>query len=131
MEVRYIDLSKDYDKLCEWWSFWRFNPMPISSLPTTGLMVSKDGVDLCAGFIYLTNSDMCWIEFIVCNPQERNKEVREASIIKCLNDLCGVAKEVGCRVAYSSLKHQGLQNKYLSCGFVEGSKNYNEYIKIL
>jgi len=119
--------EEDYPMLLEWWKFWRFPAPGLKNLPKTGVIVNNT----CAGFVYLTNSNMCWIEFIVSNPEEKDKEVRKNDISECINQLCYIAKEMGYEVAYTSLKNENLQNKYLEEGFVLGSKNCNEYIKLL
>lgn len=130
MKARYY-LEEDYDVLVKWWRFWRFPAPSKTNLPTIGVIISEGGIDVVCGFLYLTNSDMCWIEFIVSNPDVKENEVRENCIKECINELCEVAKKMNYKVAYTSLKNQNLQNKYLSCGFIEGSTNCNEYIKIL
>lgn len=130
MEFRYIEQS-DYEMLVDWWKFWKFPAPPIEMLPDSGVIVNKDGVDICAGFIYFTNSKTCWIEFIVSNPNVRQKEDRREAIISVIDILCSVGKNNGYTIAYTSLKNESLQNKYLECGFIEGSKNCNEYIKRL
>jgi hypothetical protein len=130
MEFRYIEQS-DYETLVDWWKFWKFPAPPIEMLPDSGVIVNKDGVDICAGFIYFTNSKTCWIEFIVSNPNVRQKEDRREAIISLIDILCSIGKNNGYTIAYTSLKNQSLQNKYLECGFIEGSKNCNEYIKRL
>lgn len=130
MEFRYIEQS-DYNTLVDWWKFWKFPAPPIEMLPDSGVIVNKDGVDICAGFIYFTNSKTCWIEFIVSNPNVRQKEDRREAITKVIDVLCSIGKNNGYTIAYTSLKNESLQNKYLECGFIEGSKNCNEYIKRL
>lgn len=130
MEFRYIEQS-DYEMLIDWWKFWKFPAPPIEMLPDSGVIVNKDGVDICAGFIYFTNSKTCWIEFIVSNPNVRQKEDRREAITSVIDILCSVGKNNGYTIAYTSLKNESLQNKYLECGFIEGSKNCNEYIKRL
>ena len=57
MDVRYL-IDSDYEILVDWWKDWRWDAPPRDMLPQDGvggLMVSKDGVDICAGFIYFTN----------------------------------------------------------------------------
>jgi hypothetical protein len=130
MNYRYFEES-DYELLKQWWKFWRFASPPLDMLPTTGVIVNKDGVDICAGFIYFTNSKTCWIEFIVSNPNVRVKEDRIEAITNLIDILCSVGKTNGYTIAYTSLKNKNLQDKYLKCGFLEGSKNCNEYIKQL
>lgn len=130
MEFRYIEQS-DYEMLVDWWKFWKFPAPPIEMLPDSGVIVNKDGIDICAGFIYFTNSKTCWIEFIVSNPNVRQKEDRREAITNVIDILCSIGKNNGYTIAYTSLKNESLQNKYLECGFVEGSKNCNEYVKRL
>lgn len=130
MEFRYIEQS-DYEMLVDWWKFWKFPAPPIEMLPDSGVIVNKNGVDICAGFIYFTNSKTCWIEFIVSNPNVRQKEDRREAITNVIDVLCSIGKNNGYTIAYTSLKNESLQNKYLQCGFIEGSKNCNEYIKRL
>jgi hypothetical protein len=123
--------EEDYPMLLEWWKFWRFPAPGLINLPKTGVIVNINEKDICSGFVYLTNSNMCWIEFIVSNPDEKDKEVRKIAISECINQLCYIAKEMGYQVAYTSLKNESLQNKYLEEGFILGSKGCNEYIKLL
>lgn len=130
MTFRYFQ-EEDYNMLLEWWKFWKFTPPALDMLPTSGVIVNKDGVDLCAGFVYFTNSKMCWIEFIVSNPNVRQKEDRREAITNVVDILCSVAKNNDYSVAYASLKNYNLEKKYLECGFILGSTNCNEYIKIL
>lgn len=130
MVFRYFE-EKDYDMLTKWWKFWRFTPPPFENLPTSGVIVNKDGVDLCAGFVYFTNSKMCWIEFIVANPDVKQKEDRIEAIMNVIDILCSVGKNNGYGLAYASLKNYNLEDKYLESGFILGSTNCNEYIKIL
>lgn len=131
MEVRYLD-DRDYDVLASWWKDWRWTPPPKDMLPQNGrggLMITKDGVDICAGFIYFTNSATAWVEFIVSNFQYKQKDRKDA-IILLINALSEVAKENGCKYVYTSLKNQSLINYYAECGFQKGSDNCTEMIKI-
>ena len=129
MIFRYWDRDSDYEVLEKWWKFWRFPAPSKNILPNTGLVLNINGEDVVCGFVYFSNSDLCWIEFIVSSPNVKDKQVREEMIKAMINKLCDVASDAGYSVAYTSLKHEGLQNKYLECGFVEGSRNCNEYIK--
>jgi len=131
MQVRYWDREKDYDMLVEWWNSWRFTPPANNCLPPTGIIVSSDGIDVVSGFLYVSNSSLCWIEFIVSNPNMKDRELRLDCIDKCINTLCDIAKEMGYGMAYASLNKESLQERYVLCGFLEGSRDCKEYIKIL
>jgi hypothetical protein len=133
MEVRFLN-EGDYDVLSSWWKDWRWTPPPRDFLPqdaTGGVMVSKDGIEICAGFIYFTNSKTAIIEFIVSNFQYKNKDRKEA-IEFLINTLTELAKETnGCKYIYTSLKNQNLLNSFAACGYHVGSAGCIEMIKTL
>ena len=132
MEVRYL-VEDDYHKLCDWWRDWRWPVVSRDFLPengTGGLMVSSNGVDVCAGFVYMTNSKVAWIEFIVSNFHYREKDRKEA-IEFLIFSLLEVCKQKGLLYAFSTLKSPSLIGMYENCGFQKGSTNTTEMIKIL
>jgi hypothetical protein len=135
MEIRVVKYS-DYEQLKEWWNFWKFPAPPISVLPkydeelTTGLMVVKDGVNICAGFLYETNSALCWLEFIVANPKV-DKEDRGIALDKLIQEFTIEAQSLGFGAIFASIKHPSLLNRYVKAGYEIGTTNTNELIKTL
>lgn len=135
MDIR-IAKHIDYEMLKDWWRFWRFPAPPIPFLPRyeedsfNGLIVSRNGKDLAAGFLYETNSKMCWLEYIVTNPKTTAQE-RDEAISILLSELSTSAKHLGYDVMFSSIKSESLISKYVKSGFIEGSKGASELIKIL
>ena len=135
MDIR-VAKHTDYEMLREWWGFWRFPAPSIQSLPHyeeelfNGLIAYKDGKDLACGFMYTTNSNMVWIEFIVTNPKTTSEE-RNKAILSVLNELSFSAKELGYSIAFSSIKNENLINKYIENGFSIGTRGTTELIKIL
>ena len=126
--------DQDYDNtLTKWWKQWRWEAPGRDFLPNGGrggIMVSKDGVDICAGYIYFTNSKAVWIEFIVSNIEY--KELDRKGAIKFLIDtLSEYGKENGAKYAYVSLRNEALINKYIECGFQKGSVGCTELVKVL
>ncbi len=130
MEYRAIK-SNDYKKLEQWWKWWRWTPVPVNCLPATGIIISENEIDVCAGFMYGTDSAMCWIEFIVSNPDVKDKNIRKSCIEFLISKLCEEASELGYQVAYTSLKNESLINSYSTNGFTKGSVNCTEMIKVL
>lgn len=134
VEFRYLDYG-DYDSiLVEWWKGWRWTPPSRDLLPENGcggIIASKDGVNICAGFIYMTNSKTAWIEYIVSNPNYKDRADRNEAIELVISVLSLVAKDKGYMYAYTSLKNKHLIEKYNNCGFLTGDSNCQEMIKIL
>lgn len=132
MEVRYL-VHEDYDNfLTKWWESWKWDAPLREMLPDNGcggIVVSKDGVDICAGFLYFTNSSMAWLEYIVSNKEYRDSDRSEA-IELLINVLSGLAKDKGFKYIYASIKSQPLVAKYKKCGFLQGDSNCTEMIKV-
>lgn len=130
-KIRNINLEKDYSIILKWWEWFRFSAVPQDFLPKTGLMVSLDSVDIVAGFVYQTNSKVAWIEFITSNPNVKDKKVRKEAIQHIITMLTLYAKRFGAKYIYTSLKHQSLINHFDECGFVKGSKDCLEMVKVI
>lgn len=125
--------ESDYEMLCEWWRMWRWTPVDRLILPDnieSGLMVSYEGVELCSGFVYKTSSSsLYWIEFIVSNPNVKDREVRKEGLKFLVNGLIFMSEQLGAKAIYSSLVNGNLKQTYMDCGFVEGSKGAIQMIR--
>lgn len=129
LQVRYLS-ENDYDTLCEWWSDNRFPPPPREMLPdngTGGVMVTKGGLPVCAGFLYLTNSKCAWCEWIVADFHYRQPD-RDSAILLVIESLKALAKDAGFKYIYTTVKNKSLISKYEACGFVKGDSNSQEMI---
>jgi hypothetical protein len=132
MDVRFLTDTDYDDTLVKWWQDWRWTAPPKDMLPEDGkcgMMVSKDGENICAGFLYFTNSKTAWLEYIVSNFEYKNKDRHEA-IELLINMLSELAKDKGIKYIYTSLKSKSLIKKYENCGFITGDNNCQEMIKI-
>jgi hypothetical protein len=132
MDVRLIT-EDDYENILKpWWKFWRFGGPAFDMLPINGgIMLSEDGVDICAGFVYLTNSKAAWVEWIVSNPDVKDRDKRKHYLLTLINTLTKVAQEKGNKYIYTSLRNQSLIKLYGEAGFEMGSKDCQEMIKVL
>lgn len=132
MEVRFLNES-DYDsKLVGWWEEWGWIPPSKEMLPENskcGVMISSNDEDVCAGFLYFTNSKMAWIEYIVSNKNYKKND-RAECIEMLINVLSKLAKEKGFNYIYASIKNTHLIKKYEKCGFIKGDGNCQELIKV-
>jgi hypothetical protein len=126
-------VEEDYEIICKWWKWWRFVPVAKESLPdngTGGFMIECNGVNICAGFLYTTNSNLCKIEWIISNYEVRDKQIRKKSLEILINALTNKAKELGFKIAFTYLVNKKLKEKFKECGFIESNKPI-EMIKII
>jgi hypothetical protein len=126
-------IESDYDVLCKWWKDWGWNPIPKGFLPQNGeggLMVMEDETPIVAGFLFVTNSEVAWLEFIISNKNYTNKEIRKKSINLLIETLTNMAKQNGFKYIYTILKNDSLIKAYETVGYVKGSTG-TEMIKTL
>tara|TARA_Y100001938_G_C8024922_1_gene397456 strand:+ start:148 stop:558 length:411 start_codon:yes stop_codon:yes gene_type:complete len=85
--------EEDYETICKWWKWWRWPIIPKEVLPDngkSGFMVEKNNVPIVSGFLYLTNSNVILLEWIVSNPNYKDKDRKEAIklLINNVEKLC-------------------------------------------
>ena len=85
--------EQDYKMLVSWWKWWRWSPPAITLLPdngTGGLIIEKNNEPIVAGFLYFTNSEMVLLEWIISNPEYKQKDRKDTIefLIKVSETLC-------------------------------------------
>lgn len=132
MKVRLLNVL-DYPKLVDWWNDNRFTPPSRDMLPEHGdggLMIqTESGEDVCAGFLYLTNSKCAWIEWIVADFNYRESD-RGSAILLLIESLKILAKQNGFTHIFTSVKNPHLIKKYEACGFAKGDNSQEMIISI-
>lgn len=134
LNVRLLTTNDYDDHLLQWWKQWRFPAPPRDFLPqdgTGGLMIEKDGIPVVAGFLYLTNSKVAWSEFIVSNFDIKDRTLREEAIYYIIDELCRIAYERNAKYIYTTVKNKNLVKHYEARGFVVGSRNVDEMVRVL
>ena len=91
-------IEGDYeDILVGWWKDWGWEPPAKAFLPDNGLngiMVLDDEIPVCAGFLYITNSAVGWVEWIVSNKNYiGNAPLRKTAISMLVSVLTDSAKK--------------------------------------
>ena len=133
MNVRKIT-EKDWDTLVSWWDAWPEWTAPHKDvLPengTGGVMVEKDGVSVAACFIYTTNSKTAWIEWVVSNPDYKDKDRGELieNLLKAAEEVC---RNMGNTFILSVGRNTSLVNKHKKLGWIIEEKPVYEMLKFL
>ena len=81
LNIRRLQES-DWEVLPTWWEKWEGWKTPDrEALPDNGLcglMVHKGDKKILAGFMYTTNSKGAWVEYIISDPDYREKDRQKA-----------------------------------------------------
>ena len=123
---------KDYNTIVDWWKSWPdWEPLEIDLLPengTGGIMIEKNNKPIVAGFLYTTNSNICWMEWIISNPNYNEKDKSEAIELLIL-ELEQWAINGGFKVILSIGRSKGLLKKHKKLGYYVDDKPSYEIIK--
>ena len=127
--------STDYDEiLVKWWNDWGWEtPPPKDFLPEDGqggIILFDGDTPVCAGFMYITNSKISWVDWIVSNKEYRKKPNRKKAIGLLIEELTLMCKDSGSKFVYSLMKSNNLVNHFLNNGYIKGSSYTEEIIKV-
>ena len=124
--------DNDWETLCYWWEQWpKWQNPPKNFLPdngTGGLMVEKDNQPIVAGFLYFTNSDAVLLEWIVSNPDYRDKD-RKRAIELLIATAENVCKDSGKKYMFSIGRNKHLIETHKKLGWVVDDSSSKEIVK--
>ena len=121
--------EEDFENIEKWLKFWKPNDIFIRDMyPSTGLVIydSYTNTDLYAGFLWLSNSKLAQIGFIVRNPFTKIKNKQTLKLL--INGLFLYAKELGYDYVISEAESEHLKNVFESLGMIKTSSGVSEYI---
>jgi len=131
-DVRKLNESDYEEILLKWWKDWGWEAPPKDFLPldgTGGIMVSKDEKNICAGFVYMTNSKVALTEFVI-SSKEYKEDDRIDAIQFLIESLAMVAEQGGAKYCHVILKNKSLISKYKASGYVESEDKITELIRL-
>ena len=98
MELNVRNLTeKDYITLVKWWKDWGWDPVPQDMLPDNGVggvMVQQGGKPIIAGFLFWSNSNIVWFDWII-SDKNVSKLTRAKSLIYLIDVVEGMVKSAG------------------------------------
>jgi hypothetical protein len=133
LTVRALQES-DWDILQSWWKWWRWPEMNRDLLPLNGLgglMICKGDIPVIAGFLYLTNSKGALLDWIVSNPEYKEKD-RKTALILLIDSCEEVAKSNGYNIIFSFTRNKSLINAHEVLGYtIDPNPSYEISKKII
>ena len=132
LKIRALQES-DWETMCSWWKWWKWPNMTKDLLPMNGcggLMVYKGEIPIAIGFLYLSNSKVAWLDWIVSNPEYRESD-RKESIELLIKSLEEVAVIQGFSIVISITRNKGLIETHKKLGYsVDETPSYELSKKI-
>ena len=122
--------DKDYETIVSWWKWWKWPVLPKQSLPPTGLMVEKGDTSIVSCYIYITNSTGALLEWVVSNPEYREKD-RKQAIELLLVAAEKMLKDQGVTYVFSIGRNKNLIDTHKKLGWIIDSKTSTEMTKTI
>ena len=132
--IRPLNENDYHETLVEWWKKWNWEPPAKDFLPEDGkggLIVLDGDTPICAGFVYVTNSKVAWVDWIISNREYRVKDKRKEAIRLLIESLSNICKQTGSKYGYALIKNQSLIKTYTDLGWSKGDGYTSEMIKLL
>lgn len=132
LTIRQLNDNDYQDILVDWWVKWGWTPPSKDFLPDDGrggYIVYDGEIPVCAGFIYVTNSRVAWVDWIISSKE--HKENRREAIKMLIDSLTNISKMSGSKYAYALIKNNSLIKTYESLGYIKGDSYTSEMIKLL
>jgi hypothetical protein len=125
--IRPLQLE-DYSTLVKWWESYDHIVTPESHmLPEGGLggfIVEKEGRPMAAGFLYLTNSTVGYVDYLVSDPNYKGKDRFE--MITWLIEACSEeAIRQGCRITWAMTTYSGIVRRCDKLGYEVLDEKYS------
>ena len=124
--------EEDYETICAWWKQWKWAVLPRTALPNNGkggFIVEKNGEPIVSAFLYLTNSSIAYIEWIVSNPSYREAD-RKNAIELLINQCEEFCKTIsGVDTILSIGRHKHLIETHKKLGWQVDERPSHEIIK--
>lgn len=114
MNVRPVNAS-DLKTLQNWYVLHDQSPESVYLLSDIGFIVD----DYAAAFLYTTNSNVCWIESYISNPNT-DKNERKKALDMITDEILKKAKELNYKVIICFIENKSTYNRCLDYGFTPG-----------
>jgi len=115
---------KHYEEIRRWWQGWKWEPVPLESLPENGVIIPGFAV----GFLYKTDSNIAWLEWIVANP-EADKSQRRQAVEIVIEYLTGKAKELGFKRVFTTTVHPTLKRMFGQRKYIQTDDKVSHFLR--
>ncbi len=122
--------KEDYDVILKWWEARNVSPPSLDMLSDTGYVYEHDGEIIAVTFIYLTNSNIAFVEWVTTRPYTPLMLAREATTALDMH-IVDVALRKGCEHILGWVKEGGMIKESMRLGYELGSHQTTHVYKKL
>ncbi len=112
-----------YQTAVNWWKGNNWPSIPEKDLPTLGFVSFYDETPVAVAWLYQTDSAYCLLEWMVSNPEFREKETRGKAIDGLLHAMLDAASKLGFTKVFTSTRAGKYVSRLEAQGFAVTEKN--------
>lgn len=116
MKVRPFNMETDYETVSGWFEQHGGKPVPSVYLPPTGLVIEDEDNMYGAVWVYLSGTQLAWIEWLVSNP-ETPLRARYQALKTLMREAVTIGVGAGCTAFFTSVAEAGVRRFYEKMGF--------------
>lgn len=128
MQVRFIEMDKDYSDICSWWEQHQWPIIPKEALSTTGFIVENENQKILSGWVYHTNSNTALLEFIVANPKIKGED-RDKAFDVFFDVVFKYVELSNFKNIFMSVIHPKLKTRLEKVGFKKTDDNVTNFVR--
>jgi len=131
LNIRKLEALDYEDILLKWWHDRGWSAPSKDFLPdngTGGMIVYEKTIPVCAGFIYMTNSNIAWVNWIISDKNYKDKGIRNDAITMLLNSLVSIAIGSNRTYVFAGNNNPSLIKRFIDFGFAKGNNDTTELI---
>lgn len=114
------------EQLLKWIEQWGLKPSILDMLPSYGLIIE----DICAVFLYETNSKVCFMDYFISN-KDKPKQLTDSGLDLISHVLFQQARQKGYKYIVGNTKHKAVADRSLRHGFTVSEPKYYICGKVL
>lgn len=127
IKTELFEAEKHYEAVCSWWKAESWPQVPLNHLPKYGVVISVDDIPACAAWLYQTDSQISWLEWVVANPEVR-REKRAAALDELVLTLKNMANRMGFETIFMTARSAPLISRMEKHGFISTDKSMTNLI---
>lgn len=113
MKIVEYSERKHYAEIRSWWSNHAWPGIDPEMLPKNGFVVESGEQMICAGWLYSSDSAICWMEWIVGNPHISSQE-RGIGLDLLIQAIRDKARNLGFKIIFMSVQNERLIDRLVS-----------------
>tara|TARA_R100001530_G_scaffold105248_2_gene73418 strand:+ start:1654 stop:2073 length:420 start_codon:yes stop_codon:yes gene_type:complete len=127
LSIRTIEPDKDASTIDEWWESYHKIKIDKKLLPNNGkngLVAEINGKLIAAVFIYQTNSPVWYCDYLVADPNYKEKN-RETILILLIDKAVNTCWELGAEAVWCTTPYDSVLEKLKLLDYTIGSKKHS------